>query len=59
MRQAAFLQGVATRELHAQRDRLSTYLVQARFALASIYDRSATLSSTGSPAVAPVEEELR
>lgn len=59
VRQAAFLQGVATRELRAQRDRLSTYLVQARFALASVYDRSATLSSTGSPAVEPVAEELR
>ena len=59
VRQAAFLQGLATRELHAQRDRLSTYLVQARFALASVYDRSSTMSSTGAPAVEPVEEELR
>ena len=59
VRQAAFLQGVATRELHAQRDRLSTYLVQARFALASVYDRSSTLSSTGTRAVEPVEGELR
>ncbi len=59
VRQAAFLQGIATRELHAQRDRLSTYLVQARFALASIYDRSATMSSTASPAAEPVAEELR
>ncbi|NNC65353.1 MAG: tetratricopeptide repeat protein [Gammaproteobacteria bacterium] len=59
VRQAAFLQGVATRELRAQRDRLSTYLVQARFALASVYDRSATMSSTTSPVIEPVAEGLR
>ncbi len=58
VRQAAFLQGVATRELRAQRDRLSTYLVQARFALASVYDRSATMSSTTSPVIEPVAEGL-
>ena len=48
-RQSAFLQGLAARDLRAQRDRLSTYLLQARFALASIYDRSATVSSTAAP----------
>ena len=53
VRQAGFLQGIAARELHAQRDRLSTYLVQARFALASVYDRSATVSSTASPLPEP------
>jgi hypothetical protein len=40
-RQRQFLQGIAVEELQAQRDRLNTYLLQARFALASIYDRSA------------------
>ncbi len=40
-RQQEFLQGIAVEELKAQRDRLNTYLVQARFALASIYDRAA------------------
>ncbi len=59
VRQAAFLQGVATRELYAQRERLSTYLLQARFALASVYDRSATMSSTATPAAEPVDEELK
>ncbi len=53
VRQARFLEGVATRELYAQRDRLSTYLVQARFALASVYDRSATVSS-----VAPATDSV-
>ena len=40
LRQQEFLQGIAVEELKAQRDRLSTYMVQARFALASIYDRA-------------------
>jgi hypothetical protein len=40
LRQQEFLQGIAVEELEAQRDRLSTYMVQARFALASIYDRA-------------------
>jgi tetratricopeptide (TPR) repeat protein len=39
--QQRFLQDVAVTELKAQRDRLNTYMVQARFALASIYDRAA------------------
>jgi len=41
VRQQQFLQGIAVEELKAQRDRLNTYQVQARFALASIYDRAA------------------
>jgi tetratricopeptide (TPR) repeat protein len=41
VRQQQFLQGIAVEELKAQRDRLSTYMLQARFALASIYDRAA------------------
>lgn len=40
-RQQRFLQDVAVEELNAQRGRLNTYMVQARFALASIYDRAA------------------
>jgi hypothetical protein len=39
-RQQEFLQGIAVDELKAQRDRLNTYMLQARFALASIYDRA-------------------
>jgi tetratricopeptide (TPR) repeat protein len=39
--QQRFLQDIAVEELRAQRDRLNTYTVQARFALASIYDRAA------------------
>jgi tetratricopeptide (TPR) repeat protein len=40
-RQQDFLQGIAVEELKAQRDRLNIYMVQARFALASVYDRAA------------------
>ena len=39
--QQRFLQDIAVTELKAQRDRLNTYTVQARFALAAIYDRAA------------------
>ena len=39
------LQLLAVRELEAQKDRLATYRVQARFALANIYDR-ATAAAT-------------
>ena len=38
---ALFLNGIATDELVAQRERLLTYRAQARFALASVYDRMA------------------
>jgi tetratricopeptide (TPR) repeat protein len=41
LEQQLFLQDIAVEELEAQRDRLNTYMVQARFALASIYDRAA------------------
>jgi len=42
-RQRAFLQSIAVDELQAQKQRLDTYSVQARFALATIYDLSATV----------------
>jgi hypothetical protein len=40
-RQRAYLQGMALDELQARRQRVTTYLLQARFALASVYDRAA------------------
>lgn len=40
--QLAFLQNIAVDELKAQKRRLNIYTVQARFALAAIYDLSAT-----------------
>jgi tetratricopeptide (TPR) repeat protein len=50
VRQQNFLQGLAVAELRAQRDRLNTYLVQARFSLASIYDRAAAQPAPARPA---------
>jgi tetratricopeptide (TPR) repeat protein len=42
-RQRAYLQSIAIDELQAQKRRLDSYSVQARFALAAIYDLSATV----------------
>jgi hypothetical protein len=53
-RQRSFLQGIAVDELVAQRARLNTYLVQARFSLASIYDRA---SADARPRPEPVLAE--
>lgn len=44
--QRAFLQSVAVGELQAQKQRLDVYTVQARFALAAIYDMAATVGET-------------
>jgi predicted negative regulator of RcsB-dependent stress response len=41
--QRAFLQSIALGELRAQKQRLDVYTVQARFALAAIYDIAATV----------------
>jgi hypothetical protein len=40
--QREFLQSIAVGELQAQKQRLDIYTVQARFALAAIYDLAAT-----------------
>jgi hypothetical protein len=44
-RQRAFMLGVAVDELRAQKQRLDTYTVQARFALAAIYDLASTATA--------------
>jgi hypothetical protein len=41
--QTAFMKSIAIGELQAQKDRLDVYTVQARFALAAIYDIAATV----------------
>ena len=52
-RQANYLESIAVEELQARHSRLSTYRVQARFALASIYDRAtAQLQSATADAMA-------
>jgi lipopolysaccharide biosynthesis regulator YciM len=57
--QNQYLENVAVSELNAQKERLDTYALQARFALADIYDRGSDESSGGAtpsdaaPAPAP------
>ena len=43
--QRGYLERVAINTLGAQRDRLNTYMVQARFSLAAIYDRAAIMAA--------------
>jgi hypothetical protein len=45
-----FLEEVAVDELEAQQERLAAYRVQARFALATIYDRAANAPAPGAAA---------
>ncbi len=40
-KQNNYLAALAVKELQGQKDRLATYQIQARFALASMYDRAA------------------
>jgi Tfp pilus assembly protein PilF len=47
LKQRGFMEGVAVEELQAQRQRLDTYTVQARFALAAIYDLAASEATVG------------
>jgi hypothetical protein len=44
-------------ELKAQRDRLNTYLVQARFSLATLYDRAAAQPAAAKTADGAVAAE--
>ena len=46
-RQHAFLRNIAVGELQAQKQRLDVYTIQARFALAAIYDIAATVGESG------------
>jgi tetratricopeptide (TPR) repeat protein len=50
--QTDYLAAVAVRELESQKDRISTYMLQARYALAAIYDR-ASAAPANPPANAP------
>jgi lipopolysaccharide biosynthesis regulator YciM len=53
--QNGLLEGLARNELEAQKERIGTYQIQARFALASIYDRAA--APTTAPAKPAKESE--
>ena len=58
-KQADYLGEVAIRELQAQKERLTTYVLQARYSIATIYDRAAVADESRSqappkaPAAAP------
>jgi len=52
-RQSTYLAQVAVHELEQQKSRLATYEVQARFALATMYDRAATASANPGKTPAP------
>jgi hypothetical protein len=52
-KQGELLASLAAHELEQQKDRLATYQVQARFALATMYDRAANAEGPRTPAPAP------
>ncbi|MBV8403235.1 MAG: tetratricopeptide repeat protein [Gammaproteobacteria bacterium] len=52
-RQSDYLAQVAVQELEQQKARLATYEVQARFALATMYDRAATMGANRSKPAPP------
>src|SRR6266513_777332 len=55
--QGEFLARVAAHQLEEQKDRLATYTVQTRFALATMYDRAANAQGARTPApVSPAGE---
>jgi TolA-binding protein len=54
--QNGLLEGLARHELEQQKERIGTYQIQARFALAAIYDRAATPPSA-TPSAAPQESQ--
>lgn len=53
--QADFLADIAVRELESQKERISTYMLQARYSLATIYDRASS-ESGAKPAVKPAPD---
>ncbi|HET9388435.1 MAG TPA: tetratricopeptide repeat protein [Steroidobacteraceae bacterium] len=56
-KQSDYLAQVAVGELEQQKDRLATYQVQARFALATMYDRAANADQTqGAEAPQPAQQ---
>jgi hypothetical protein len=55
-RQDAYLAQVAVNELGQQKDRLAAYQVQARFALATMYDRAANAEAAHRKAPAPQQQ---
>jgi hypothetical protein len=55
-KQSAYLARIAVDELEQQKGRLASYQVQARFALATMYDRAANSDVTHTEQSAPVQQ---
>jgi len=55
-RQSTYLAQIAIEELEGQKSRLATYEVQARFALATMYDRAAAAGASRGKAPAPLQK---
>jgi len=55
-RQSAYLAQIAVQELEHQKGRLAAYEVQARFALATMYDRAATAAGSHGKVSAPAQQ---
>jgi hypothetical protein len=55
-RQNTYLAQLAVRELEGQKDRLATYQIQARFALATMYDRAANADVAAPKEARPKQE---
>jgi hypothetical protein len=54
--QSAYLARLAVHELEQQKDRLAAYQVQARFALATMYDRAASAQAAHGKSQVPVQK---
>src|SRR5262249_21081425 len=55
--QSAYLAQIAVQELEQQKARLAAYEIQARFALATMYDRAANAAANRSKAAAPIQKD--
>jgi Tetratricopeptide repeat-like domain/Tetratricopeptide repeat len=55
-RQSVYLAQIAVQELEQQKTRLAAYEVQARFALATMYDRAASAGTSRGKASAPAQQ---
>ncbi|HTL90920.1 MAG TPA: tetratricopeptide repeat protein, partial [Steroidobacteraceae bacterium] len=56
-RQSAYLAQIAVQELEQQKARLAAYEIQARFALATMYDRAANAAANRGKAAAPIQKD--
>jgi len=56
-RQSAYLAQIAVQELEQQKARLTAYQIQARFALATMYDRAANAAASHGKATAPLQKD--